>query len=77
MIDNGKYRESFSYVDIAMEKVKVKAVRPHEEVLKQTGETQYYSYMRIRRMARNYITSKTKTWKYLKSKNISKKMAKD
>ena len=27
VIDNGKYRESFSYVDIAMEKVKVKAVR--------------------------------------------------
>ena len=27
VIDNGKYRESFSYVDIAMGKVKVKAVR--------------------------------------------------
>lgn len=27
VIDNGKYRESFNYVDIAMGKVKVKAVR--------------------------------------------------
>lgn len=27
VIDNGEYRESFSYVDIAMGKVKVKAVR--------------------------------------------------
>jgi uncharacterized protein Veg len=27
VIDNGKYRESFSYADIAMGKVRVKAVR--------------------------------------------------
>ena len=27
VIDNGKHRESFSYVDIAMGKVRVKAVR--------------------------------------------------
>lgn len=27
VIDNGKYRESFSYVDIAMRRIQVKAVR--------------------------------------------------